>query len=207
MWLCLRKRFPPLWLHKEILNSSCVLILLIHTKHKYKNIKSWTDPTSSFPWRRTYPLGRKGKKCVTNSRAAAHKSWMVKCSPSRSGILAEAINTKILTKNYPDFPHSYPDSVYSHRDSPHSPHSQHSHPISSQSHPDPLHSHPDSPHSHHHSRHSHPDFPHSHPDSLHPHLDFPHPHPDSPRSHHSRHSVPRFPIPAFIDSLLFNVVF
>ena len=27
---------------------------------------------------------------------------MVKCSPSRSGILTEAINTKILTKNHPD---------------------------------------------------------------------------------------------------------
>ena len=26
--------------------------------------------------------------------------------PSRSGILAEAINTKILTKNHPDSPHS-----------------------------------------------------------------------------------------------------
>ena len=35
---------------------------------------------------------------------------MVKCSPSRSGILAEAINTKILTKNHPDSPHSHPDS-------------------------------------------------------------------------------------------------
>ena len=130
MWLCLGKRFPPLWLHWGILNSSCVLILLIHTKHKYKNMKSWTDPTSSFPWRRTHPLDRQGKKLVTNSRVAAHKSWMVKCSPSRSGILAEAINTKILTKNDPDFPHSYPDSLHSHPDSPHSPHSQHSHSFS-----------------------------------------------------------------------------
>ena len=32
----------------EIFNSSCGLILLIHTKHKYKNVKSWTDPTCSF---------------------------------------------------------------------------------------------------------------------------------------------------------------
>ena len=35
-------------LHREILNSSCVLILLIHIKHKYKKMKSWTDLTSSF---------------------------------------------------------------------------------------------------------------------------------------------------------------
>ena len=34
MWLCLRRRFPPLGLHKRILNSLCLLILLIHTKHK-----------------------------------------------------------------------------------------------------------------------------------------------------------------------------
>ena len=47
--------------------------------------------------------------------------------PSHSWILAEAINTKILTKNYPD-------SLHSHSDSPNS-------------HPDTLHSHPDSPHS------------------------------------------------------------
>ena len=33
--------------------------------------------------------------------------------PSRSGILAKAINTKILTKNYPDSPHSHPDSLHS----------------------------------------------------------------------------------------------
>ena len=128
MWLCLRK-FPPLGLHKRILNSLCLLILLIHTKHKTirrnfglslcfyslegelihwideaKNLwitvgqllqyfshkltvpifrvtqenaelplpnslyshqtqnntmKSWTDSTSSFPWRRrTHQLGR-----------------------------------------------------------------------------------------------------------------------------------------------------
>ena len=31
--LCLR-RFPPLGLHKRILNSLCLLILLIHSKHK-----------------------------------------------------------------------------------------------------------------------------------------------------------------------------
>ena len=40
--------------------------------------------------------------------------------PSRSGILAEAINTKILTKNHPDSPYSHPDSPHSHPDSPHS---------------------------------------------------------------------------------------
>ena len=47
------------------MNSSCVLILLIHTKHKYKNLKSWTDPAFSSPLRGTHPLGRQGN-CVTN---------------------------------------------------------------------------------------------------------------------------------------------
>ena len=63
MWLCLKRRFLLLGLHRGILNSSCVLILLIHTKHKYKKVKSWIDPTSSFPWRRTHPLGRRQKTC------------------------------------------------------------------------------------------------------------------------------------------------
>ena len=48
MWLCLRRNFPPLALHRGILNFSCVLILLIDAKHKYKNMKSWTDLTSHF---------------------------------------------------------------------------------------------------------------------------------------------------------------
>ena len=77
-------------------------------------MKSWTDPTCSFPWRETHPLARQGKKRVTNSRAAVLKSWMVKCSPSQSGILVEAINTKILTKNHPDSSHSHTDSPHSH---------------------------------------------------------------------------------------------
>ena len=55
--LCLW-RFPPLCLHKEILNSPCLLILLIHTKHRNKKMNSWTDPTSSFHLSRTHPLGR-----------------------------------------------------------------------------------------------------------------------------------------------------
>ena len=86
MRLCLSRRFPSLGLHRGILKSSCLLILLIHTKHKYNKMKSWTDPTSSFCWRRTHPLGRQGKKRVTNSRAAVHKSWMVKCSPQAPGV-------------------------------------------------------------------------------------------------------------------------
>ena len=39
--------------------------------------------------------------------------------PSRSGILAEAINTNILTKSHPDSPHAHPDPPSSHN-SPHS---------------------------------------------------------------------------------------
>ena len=103
MWLCLRK-FPPLWFHRRFLNSSCVLIVLIHIKHKYKKmLKSWTDPKSS---------------------------------------LAEAINTKIITKHYPNSSHSNSHSPHSYPDSPHS-------------HPDSLHSHLDSTRSHHHSSRSH----------------------------------------------------
>ena len=48
--------------------------------------------------------------------------------PSRSGILAEAINTKILTKNHSDTLHSHPDSPHS------QPYSSHSHPPSWHSH-------------------------------------------------------------------------
>ena len=57
MRLCLR-RFPLMRLHKPILNSPCLLILLIYTKRKNSKMKSWTDPTSSFPLRRTHPLDR-----------------------------------------------------------------------------------------------------------------------------------------------------
>ena len=108
--------------------------------------------------------------------------------PSRSGILAEAINTKILTKNHPDSPYPLPDCPHSH------PYSLHSHPYSLHSHPDSAHSHLHSPHSHSHSSHSHPDSPHSH-------LYSPHSYPGLLRSHHSPHSAPRFPISAFTDSL------
>ena len=48
--------------------------------------------------------------------------------PSRSGILAEAINTKILAKNHTDSPHSHSDSPPTHPDSPRSYHSPHSFP-------------------------------------------------------------------------------
>ena len=82
--------------------------------------------------------------------------------------------------SHPYFPHSHPHSPHSHPDSSHFPHSQHSHPHSPHSHPDSLHSHLDSPRSQ-------PDYPRSQP--------------DSPHSHHSPHSVPRFLIPAFTDSL------
>ena len=44
--------------------------------------------------------------------------------PSSSEILAEAINTKILTENHPDSPHSDPDLPHSH------PNSRRSHPDS-----------------------------------------------------------------------------
>ena len=40
------------------LEPPCLLILLIHTKYKSNKTKSWTDPTSSIPLRRTNPLGR-----------------------------------------------------------------------------------------------------------------------------------------------------
>ena len=46
----LRRSFPSLGLHKGILDSPCLLILLIYTKRKNNNMKFWTDPASSFPW-------------------------------------------------------------------------------------------------------------------------------------------------------------
>ena len=71
MHLCLRRRFPRSALHRGILNSPSLLILLIHTKHKCNKIYSWTETKcnkiypwtetkSSFPWKRTRPLGRQG---------------------------------------------------------------------------------------------------------------------------------------------------
>ena len=36
------RSFPPLGLHKEILDSPCLLILLIYTEHKRNKMKSWT---------------------------------------------------------------------------------------------------------------------------------------------------------------------
>ena len=59
----LRKSFPPLELHKEILDSACLLILLIYTSNK-KNSSS-----------RLIKLTR-----VTNCQANTHKSSMVRCS-------------------------------------------------------------------------------------------------------------------------------
>ena len=64
---------------------------------------------------------------------------------------------------------------------------------------------PDYPHSHPDSPHSHPNSPHSPPDSPHPYPDSPHYHPGSPHLHHFLHSVPRFPIPVFTDSLLLQI--
>ena len=40
--LAINTRFPPLRLHKKILNYLCLLILLINTKHKKKDdILDW----------------------------------------------------------------------------------------------------------------------------------------------------------------------
>ena len=47
----LRKSFPPMVL--RISYSTCLLILLIYTKHKGNMMKSWAETSSSFPWRRT----------------------------------------------------------------------------------------------------------------------------------------------------------
>ena len=73
--------------------------------------------------------------------------------PSCSGILAETISTKILTKNHPD-------SSHSHTDSPHSHHLDYprSHPDFSRSYPDYPRFHPNYQRSHH-SPHSVPQFP------------------------------------------------
>ena len=65
--------------------------------------------------------------------------------PLRSGILAQAINMKIFTKNHPHSLHSHTDSWYFHPDSLHFPHY-----------------HSDSPQSHHDSPRFHADYPRSH---------------------------------------------
>ena len=56
--------------------------------HQTQNseMKFWTDPTFLLPWRRANPLGRKGEKRVTNSRAVPQKSRMVRCSPRALGL-------------------------------------------------------------------------------------------------------------------------
>ena len=52
-WLSL-KGLPRLVLHEEILNFLCLLILLIHAKHKSNKMNSCTDPMFSFPLRTTH---------------------------------------------------------------------------------------------------------------------------------------------------------
>ena len=61
----LRRSFPPLELPKGILDSPCLLIPLIYTNNKTHVIR----------WQ--IRLTR-----VNNSRAVAHKSWVVRCSPA-----------------------------------------------------------------------------------------------------------------------------
>ena len=60
-----------------------------------------------------------------------------------------------------------------------------------------------SPHSHTDSWHSYPYSLHSHPYSWYAQ----HSHPDFPNFHHFPHSVPRFPIPTFTDSLIYKDIF
>ena len=45
----LRRNFPPLGLYKGTLDSHCLLILLIYTKHNNNKMKSWAHPVYSFP--------------------------------------------------------------------------------------------------------------------------------------------------------------
>ena len=124
--------------------------------------------------------------------------------PSGSGILAEAINMKKLTKNQPDprIPTLIPciltpipriPTLIPRIPNTPSPHSPHPHPHS-------PHPHPDSPHSNLDSPRSHPDSLRSHPDSSRSHPDFRSSHIDSSRSHHSPHSVLKFPILVFRNS-------
>ena len=107
--LCLRRRFPPQGLHRGILNSSCVLILLIHTKHKYKEMKSWTNPRPHFLEGELIHLVDK-KNSYPDSSHSPHSQH-----------------------SHPHFPHSHPDSPRSYSDfrrSHHFPHSVSRFPIS-----------------------------------------------------------------------------
>ena len=65
----------------------------------------------------------------SNFRDCLFNQFRARLAEQQIGILAEAINMKILTKNLPDSPHSHPYSLHSHSDPPSS--------------------HPDSPQSHH----------------------------------------------------------
>ena len=61
MRLCHRRRFPPLGLHKGILNFPCLLILLIHTKHKTIRSYFGQTPRLNFLEGQLIHLGDKAK--------------------------------------------------------------------------------------------------------------------------------------------------
>ena len=54
----LSEEVSTLWVTQENLELPLHPKFLIHTKHKNNKMKSWTDPTPSFPVKRTHPLGR-----------------------------------------------------------------------------------------------------------------------------------------------------
>ena len=65
-------------------NSPCLQILLIHTKHK--TIKLYLRLTQHLHFLEGALIHWVDKaKCVTNSWEVAHKSWMVRCSPRAPG--------------------------------------------------------------------------------------------------------------------------
>ena len=65
------------------INSQCLQILLIHTKHK--TIKSYLRLTPRFHFLEEALIHWVDKvKCVT-SRAVVHKNWMMRCSPQAPG--------------------------------------------------------------------------------------------------------------------------
>ena len=81
----LRKSFPPLGLHKGVLDSPCLPILLVYNNQKNK-IKSQSNTRSeninnlSTRQTRQIRLTR-----ATNSRAVAHKSWVARFSLRTAG--------------------------------------------------------------------------------------------------------------------------
>ena len=102
----LRRNFSLLGLHKRTMNCPCLLILLIHKKHKNNKMKSWTHPASSISWvtpgmkkRRTHLLGRKANTSNEQKITSNEQNVMSKKNRTRSKKY-RATSKKFSLKNF-----------------------------------------------------------------------------------------------------------